>query len=256
MLKRIFGILILALLVVACGARKTGPKASKSNAEAAGVIERHYENETDFKTLSGRLRTVYKDEDRSQSVTLSFRMEKDKAIWLNAQVMGFPVARAYITPSRVSYYEKISKTYFDGDFSLLSDMLGTPLDFQKLQNLLIGQSIYDMRDEAYELSQSPRGFQLAPVENGIIKRVFLLSAENYKTVAQQLSEERANRSVTVTYSDYQNVNGKLFPQDIKIVANEAGKSTSIDLTYRSLEIDSEVSFPFEIPSGYEEIAVD
>ena len=32
-------------------------------------------------------------------------------------------------------YNKLDNTYFDGDYGYLSDMLGTELDFKKLQNL-------------------------------------------------------------------------------------------------------------------------
>ncbi len=253
MMRKIFGLILLCSFVVACGSRRGAGKIATSNPEAAGIIEKHYENGSDFETLSGRLRTSYETEERSQSVNLSFRMKKDKAIWMSATVMGFPVARAYITPEKVSYYEKIGKTYFDGDFSLLSDLVGTPLDFEKLQNLLMGQAIYDLREEEFDFSETARGYQFTPVVNEGIKKMFLLNTKNLKAEAQQLAQEDENRSVTVTYSGYQEISGKLFPEEIKIVANEGSSSTNIDLTYRSIELNPEVDFPFEIPSGYEEI---
>lgn len=256
MIRRISGIILLALIVVSCGSRRAATGIATKDAEASGIIEKHYADETDFETLTGKLRTVYENEERSQSVNLTFRMEKDKAIWLSASVLGFPVAKAYITPTNVSYYEKVGKTYFDGDFSYLSDILGTPLDFEKLQNLLLGQAIYDLRTEEYEFSETARGYQFLPSKEGDIKKMFLLNPSNLKADAQQLAQEHENRSVTVTYSGYQEISGKLFPKDIKIVANEGGKSTNIDLTYRSLEINEELSFPFDIPTGYEEIAVE
>ncbi|WP_037322139.1 DUF4292 domain-containing protein [Salegentibacter sp. Hel_I_6] len=256
MYRKILGLILLSVFVVSCGSRKGTKGIATRNAEAANIIENHYDAETDFKTLSGKLRTVYQSEERTQSVNLSFRMEKDKAIWMSATVLGFPVARAYITPSRVSYYEKVSQTYFDGDFRLLSDLLGTPLDFQKLQNLLIGQAIYDLREEEFEFSQTARGFQFLPSEEGVIKKMFLLDSKTYKASAQQLAQTAENKSVTVTYSNYQEVEGKIFPEEISIIANESGSSTRIELTYRSLEFDQgELSFPFDIPSGYEEISL-
>jgi hypothetical protein len=39
------------------------------------------------------------------------------------------MAKASITPTSVSYYEKIKGTYFEGDFSALSQWLGTDLDY-------------------------------------------------------------------------------------------------------------------------------
>ncbi|MGB8374644.1 MAG: DUF4292 domain-containing protein [Salegentibacter sp.] len=254
MLKKTVGVVILCVVLVSCGAsRKT--KMATRDAGAAKVIRQHYKNEADFTTITAKLRATYQDEEKTQSVNLSFRMKKDSAIWMSATVLGFPVAKAYITPKRVSYYEKVSKTYFDGDFSLLSEWLGTPLDFQKLQNLLIGQSIYDLREDKYALSQSARGYELSPTSRASVKRTFLLDPATFKAIAQQLAQESQNRSVTVTYPDYQKVSNILFPKEIKIIANEGGKSTNIDLTYRAVEFNREVSFPFDIPSGYEEIGV-
>lgn len=255
MMKKLIGLFFVGLMLVSCGSGKGVRKMATRDAEAASIIKQHYNNEVQFHTLSGKLRAVYQDDEKTQSVNLSFRMEKDKAIWMSAQVLGFPVAKVYVTPTKVSYYEKIGKTYFDGDFSLLSEWLGTPLDFQKLQNLLLGQAIYDMRTEAYTLTNSPRGYQFLPVKSGEVKKMFLLDPKTYKTTAQQLAQEDENRSVTITYSDYQSVEGKLLPEEIKIIANNGGSSTNIELTYRSVEMNDDVNFPFEIPSGYDEISV-
>ncbi|WP_373057272.1 DUF4292 domain-containing protein [Zunongwangia sp. H14] len=255
MFKNSIALCFLMLVLVSCGGGRAAKGIATRNAKAANVIARHYDNEVDFETASGKLRAVYQTEDRTQSVNLSFRMEKDKAIWMSASVLGFPVAKVYITPTSVSYYEKISKSYFDGDFSLVSDWLGTPLDFQKLQNLLIGQAIYDLREEPYKMEQSARGYQFLPEETGAVEKMFLINPSNYKATAQQLAQASENRSVTITYSDYQMINGRLFPDNIKIIANEGGESTNIDITYRSVDFNEEVSFPFDIPSGYDEISV-
>lgn len=253
-MKKLILLFTISIFVVSCGTTRRA-KIATEDAEAVSIIQNHYKNEADFKTVMGKLRAVYQDDDRTQSVNLSFRMEKDKAIWMSATVLGFPVAKAYITPERVSYYEKVTQTYFDGDFSLVSDFVGTPLDFQKLQNLLIGQAIYDLRNDKYDFSTSDRGYQFASAEGEFIKKMFLLNPSNFKASAQQLTQEKDNRGVTVTYSDYQTTGGYLFPEEIKIIANENNSSTNIELTYRSLSFDEELSFPFEIPSGYEEISL-
>ncbi|AVR44877.1 DUF4292 domain-containing protein [Christiangramia fulva] len=255
MLRKVTILLMISVFVVSCGSRRgINRKIATRDAEAVSVIRKHYKTETDFKTANGKLRAVYQDENKSQAITLTFRMEKDKAIWMSASVLGFPVAKAYITPEQVSYYEKVNQTYFKGDFSLVSDFLGTPLDFQKLQNLLIGQAIYDLRDEEYDFSTSPRGFQFV-ADDALIKKMFLLDPATFKAQAQQLVQQQENRSLTVTYSDYQKVDGFIFPEKIKIIANEGGDNTNIELTYRSVKFNEDVSFPFEIPSGYEETSL-
>lgn len=256
MIRKIFSILIITLFIASCGSRKKA--AGIEDAATVEVITRHYDNQTDFKTLSSRMRLNYQDEDRSQSVTVSFRMAKDETIWISAQLLGIPLAKALITRDRVSYFEKIGKTYFEGDYSLLSKWLGTPLDYDKLQNLLLGQAIYDLREDKYVLTESTRGYQLVPANGAAdaIKKMFLLDPGNYKASAQQLNQDRENRNVTVTYPKYQRVSGRTLPEEIKIVANEGGRGTNIDISLRSVSFNENLNFPFEIPSGYDEIVID
>ena len=230
--------------------------APEEDAAAAAVITNHYENEADFETLQGRLRVQFQNESQNQTVNVSYRMRKDEIIWMSAQLMGFPLAKVMITPEKVQFYEKITGTYFDGDFSLLSDLLGTPLDFEKVQNLLLGQTIYDLREERFRLTESSRGYQLVPVRENNLKRMFLLDAGNYKAAAQQISQKGAGRSVTITYPSYQKVSGRVFPKDIKIIAIEGSTNTQIDMTFRSVEFNVPVSFPFSLPSGYDEIVLE
>lgn len=255
MYKKIFTVLTICIIITSCKSKKE--TLVIEDAATAKVVREHYANAPEFETMSSRLRLKYQDEDRSQSVTVSFRMEKDSTIWMSAQLLGFPLAKALITKDRVSYYEKINKTYFEGDYRLLSQWLGTPLDFQKLQNLLLGQTIYDLREDNYVLTESTRGYQLVPSgELDAIKKMFLLDAVSYKAIAQQLSQEKENRNVTVTYPQYQRVEKRSIPEDIKIIANDGGNTTQIEISLRTVSFDVPVSFPFEIPAGYDEIRIE
>lgn len=255
MFKKIIFLSLFSLLIISCGTRREAVEIEE--AAATKVIAAHYGNAPEFQTLSSRMKLNYQDEERTQAVTLSFRMQKDSVIWVSAQLLGIPLAKALITREGVSYYEKISKTYFEGDYRLLSQYVGTPLDYDKLQNLLLGQAIYDLRTDRYQLGESPAGYRLQPVnELQAVTRLFLLDPATYKALAQQLSQKKENRHVTVTYPKYQRVNGRLLPEQIKIIASEGGQGTQIDIEFRSVSLNSPVSFPFDIPSGYDEISLE
>ena len=255
MYKKIIVLFTVCVVFTSCGTKK-GP-AEIEDAALSKIVNSHYSTAPNFDTMTSRMRLNYTDAERSQAVTVSYRMKKDSTIWISAQVLGIPLAKALITRDRVSYYEKISKTYFDGDYSLLSQWLGTPLDFDKLQNLLLGNTIYDLREDRYQLAESSRGYQLEPAAGyEAVKKMFLLDPQNFRATAQQLSQEKENRSVTVTYPKYQKVSGRTIPEEIKILANEGGEGTQIEISFRSLSFNEPVSFPFEIPSGYEEIEID
>src|SRR5690606_22384048 len=158
--KKIFYFLILLSALILNSCKSTQALATgeiKSNLSAKNIISNHYKNQLDFKTIRGRLKVDFEDGDTSQGFTLSLRMEKDKAIWLSATLS---MVKVLITPDRVSFYNKLDNTYFDGDFSYLSKLLGTELDFEKVQNLLIGQAIFNLKEEKYSATVASNNYLL------------------------------------------------------------------------------------------------
>lgn len=144
-MKKLIVLFIGFTFIVSCKTKQSVKEAAANESlVAAKIIEGHYENNKEFSTLNIRANAKYKDEKQSHSVTADIRIKKDEIIWINVKLLGFPVAKALITPDKVSYYEKINNTYFEGNFNLLSNWLGTELDFNKVQNLLIGNAIDDL----------------------------------------------------------------------------------------------------------------
>lgn len=255
-IKKYIFLFPVVFFFAACGTKKAVTSTEGANASVMNIIKKHEQAEPDFKTLQGSLRASYENKEEAQSISISIRMKKDKTIWMSAKLAGLiPLAKIKITPDHVQYYEKINKTYFDGDFSLLSKWLGTDLDFQKVQNLLIGQAIYDLADGNYELQTTPESFRLTSAPSELIKKAFMLSAENYRITGEQLVRDKNNQSVTIGYPEYQSVQGYTFPKKISIIANNEDKNTQIGINYRSLEFDVPVSFPFDIPNGYHEMKI-
>ena len=247
-----FGLFLLIAVAVSCKSTKvvTGGEVD-SRLTSKAVIKAHYQNETVFKTLNGRVKIGYSDGEDSQNVTVSLRMEKDKAIWLSAPL---GIVKAYITPDRVTFYNKLENEYFDGDFSYLSEILGTEVDFSILQNLLTGQAIIDLRMEKYTMATTTDVYELTPKLVGTLyKTLFRVEPKNFKMALQQLSQPQENRLLEIAYKNYQTIDQEIFPNDIKIQAISKGETNTIELEYRNLELNGPVNFPYKIPSGYKEI---
>ena len=128
-MKHIYKILILLLVVSSCKSKREVTDANAiKNISTKKIINNHYSNNFNKKTIYARLNAKYRDKKTSATVSIKLRLEKDKTIWMSATKFGLPIAKVKITPKRVMYYEKLQRTYFDGDFSLLSKWLGTDLD--------------------------------------------------------------------------------------------------------------------------------
>ncbi|PWL39801.1 DUF4292 domain-containing protein [Flagellimonas aquimarina] len=214
------------------------------------IIENHYTNQVDFKTLSGRVKIDYSDGEKNQGVSVSLRMEKNKVIWISAPL---GVVKARITPERVSFYNKLQGEYFDGDFSYLSDLLGTELDFDKVQNLLLGNAVFDLRKEKYTSTINQGDYQLKPKKaRELFKILFQLEPRNFKISSQEISQPEEDRQLQAKYT-YQDISGKIFPNEIQIVAAEEKDKTIIDLSFKNLELNRALNFPYKVPRGFDKI---
>lgn len=243
---------LIVILLTSCGGAKKITNIEEASAKA--VIASHNAAAPDFKTLAGRMQLVYETDEKLQSITVSLRMEKDKNIWIKASILGITIAKVLITPTRVSYYETIGKTYFEGDFALLGEWLGTPINFQQTQSLLLGQSIFTLNPSEYTTEVFQNKFKLQPKQQpqNFIHSLFL-NPDNFKIASETLSQPNDGRLLSIRYGDYQKLEEQFYPQNIMINTSEKGSDTKIEINYRKIDLNVDVSFPFDIPQGYEEI---
>lgn len=243
---------IMVVFIYSCKSTKVvSGGAVDERLSAKALIRLHYQNQTNFKTLNGKVRIGYSDGEDSQNVSVSLRMEKDKAIWMSAPL---GIVKAFITPDRVSFYNKLENEYFDGDFSYLSNLLGTAVDFSILQNILTGQAIVDLRQEKYTIDIAKDMYRLVPKLQGVLfKTLFRIEPKNFKMNVQLLSQPLENRRLEISYENYQAIGREVFPNEIRIKAISKDIENNVKLEFRNLEFNGPVNFPFKIPNGFREI---
>ena len=247
--------LILMLLAFSCKTTNTISSDGEitSDLSAKQLIKNNTKSIANFRTLTARVKADYSSNDESKGTTINLRMEKDKTIWMSAP---FSMAKVLITPEKVSFYNKLDNTYFDGDFELLSDFVGTDLDFDKVQNILLGEALYDLKKEEFIASTFEKSYLLQPKNQRDFFEIFyLLNPSHFKMDSQQFAQPNENRILQIDYKDYQKVDKQKLPQTIKIIAVEKFDETIIDLEYRSVALNEKIRFPFRIPSGYKEIEI-
>ena len=215
---------------LSCGSGKTVTKDGVKLSAVKDIVSSHYGAKPNFTTLASRVQVHYEDETKSQSITASLRMERDKVIWIKASILGITLAKVLITPDQVSYYESISNTYFEGDFALLSEILGTEINFQKAQDILLGQSIFSLNSGDYKVGLVQNKYKFLPknqAQNFIYS--ILLNTDNFKVNSETLSQPKDQRLLTVKYGEYREVEGKFYPSEIKINATEKEPKKKIEL---------------------------
>ncbi len=240
------------LILVGCKSAKTIISNGTLDAglSTKQIVKEANSKKSDFKTLAARLKIETDDGTKTQSVTVSMRMEKDKTIWLSK--LG--IVKAMITPNRVAFYNTWDNTYFDGDFSYLSKLLGTDLDFQKVQNLLLGEAILELDSKGYKNDVNDKSYVLYPKKQDELYEIFFLfNPSLFKLDSQQIAQTQEGRFLQIDYTSYQKVEKETLPQVVDIVAVQKNEELNIDLEFKSVSLNQTLKFPFRIPSGYEEI---
>ncbi|WP_299547939.1 DUF4292 domain-containing protein [Seonamhaeicola sp.] len=247
-------ILIVSLILVlfSCRSAKTvtGGEANY-NLSSRQLIKENSKKSPNYKTLKSTLKITYDDGKNSQSHSVSFRAKKDETLWMSAT---FSVVKALVTPDKVSFYNKLDNTYFEGDYDYLSDLLGTELDFQKVQNLLLGDAIFDLKEDHYKVSVDDGSYILQPKkQRDLFEIFFLLDPSLFKVKSQQISQPKELRHLQIDYLSHQEVDEQILPEKVKVIAVEANEELIIGLEFKNVTLNEELRFPFKIPSGFKEI---
>lgn len=247
-------LLFLVLMLSACGPKKFIAEDGLTAKNAKAAVAIHEKQQPEFNTLNGKIKATYRDEDISQSVNITYRIEKDKTIWMSAKAIGlFTLAKLMITPDRVQFYEKIKGQYFDGDFKLISNLLGVEIDFEGVQNMLLGQSVYPLKADKNNTKAENMFFVFTHQINSFLEQEAKINTTNFTLHQQLVKHSNQTDFLSVNYPRYQELNASPFPKEIDILAKRKNKTMQLHIEYRDVRVDEEVHFPFEIPSNYDEI---
>lgn len=259
-MKKYIALVLVTAFMVSCKSKAVAVQNNNGNTEVITkedkkAVEKHYDNKLDFSTLYIKASARYADEKQSQNVTADIRIEKDKQILVSVRFLGITMAKALITPTTVSYYEKINSTYYEGDFTSLSKWLGTELDYSKVQNLLVGEALDDLRKGKYTQTIVENLFKLEDVKETNIKKSFYLDADKYLLQKEEISQPSENRMLQISYGDSKVFNQGTLPTSIEINAIQPKGKTNINLNYNNISFNEELSFPYSVPSGYKKVII-
>ena len=258
-MKKYIVIVLMSVFVISCKSKavavQNADKTVETLKEDKKAIAKHYDNKLDFKTLYIKASAKYVDEKQSQNVSAEIKIEKDKQILISVRFLGITMAKALITPTTVSYYEKIKGSYYEGDFTSLSKWLGTELDYSKVQNLLVGEALDDLRKGKYTQTIVENLIRLEDEKETNVKKSFFLDSDKYLLQKEQISQTTENIMLEIKYSDNKTFDQGVLPTSIEINAIQPKGKTDINLNYNNISFNEELSFPYSVPSGYKEVII-
>ena len=244
-MKKIIIILAGILLMSSCKSYKKTAENHTRKMRLSKLLRETDKHRFSAKTLECRIGVSYSDPNQSFSGSGKIRILKDSIIWGSMNFLGIPMAKFYITPGKIQYYNKIDQTYYDGSFDLLEQEFGLGFNFNNLQNLLTGDLIVDVDPKKTKLDINPKNYSLKP-DNPVIKKLVLTSF--YKMLTGEFYHPSQGQ-IVLKYDSYQNIGQENIPENLEI---KAGKK-HMKINYKSFNINKKLRFPFKIPADYQKI---
>lgn len=252
-MKKIVFTLLIIISFTSCKTKKNTTTNNANTMLLTRVLDNYYNNSFKNKTVKASLKIKYKGDKKIPQVNASLRIDKDKVIWMSISKF-ITVGKLKITPNKVQFYNNIDQTYFDGDFSLLSNLLGTEVNFQQVQNILLGEAIYSLNKDDYKIDIEGDSYIFTPKENDDRFNIFFwLDNNNFKAKKQEIRQNNGDKLLSVQFTEFEKVEEVTFPKHLYILAKDNEKTSTIDIDYKSIKLDLPLRYPFTIPEGYSEI---
>jgi len=245
-------LLCLAVLCFACRAKKeaaqvasTVPTEVSSKTESIKAIT---ENAFGFKTLAAKAKIDFKLNNSSNGANLNLRIRNDEVIWMSiTAIAGIEVARVMVTPDSIKIYNRLQGEYLAKPFSFISQYSNRKVDFNTLQNLLVGNTIRGSVSQASDINLN--GSQTVVKSSAEDIMYELIFNEYYKLTENRL-RDATGQQLIANYSDFQVINGRNLPYSVSLLSNAGNKSVRIGIKYSSVSVNEPVDFPFSVPKRF------
>jgi hypothetical protein len=245
------------LTLISCGTQKGVATAAVEDLKTTELVKNVLAQNPKFTHLTISSKINADIDDVAVGLNGKIYVQNGKKIWVNITKFGVTGARALITPEGLKAYEKLDRTYIDGDFTYFNNLLKVDfIDYQKLQNLLLGRIFVDLKASEFQSEIVDNQYVLrfkenesilqTPIEGKYYQEYFFDS--NFNMTKAVVIEPKSKRELEINYSGWQKVGTQVFPKSVKVLVKDT-KTQKVDLEYNNFTFEQSET-PFEIPSGY------
>ncbi|MCB2221482.1 MAG: DUF4292 domain-containing protein [Bacteroidetes bacterium] len=264
----IFFLTGLLLLITSCKSSRSIIKEPIKEYGADFLFEKLKENEFSYNWLSAKYDLDLIIDKKNTSFSGQLRMRKDSAIWVSlSPALGIEMARLLISEDSVKFINRINKTYFIGNYSAVNRMLGTNIDFDIIQSLLIGNDLTYYEDGKFRASYDSKEYHLVTAGRAKLKkyvrnqddeeRIYIqniyLNPETFKITSMKVKEvKKESIKLDALYTEFKMLEEQLFPNHV-VYDITSDSPIQAKLNYSRLKINEKQRFPFKISSKYSRI---
>ena len=258
-------LLAFSFWLLALGSCSTNKNVSSLRTLSANHILREVErNQFEFDNLDTKFNVRL--EGNNIGLKGQLKMKNDSVIWVSLSLkLGIEVARVMITEDSVKFLNRTNKTYFVESVDKFQERLPSEVTMQLLQNILVGNDILLSKNDKFKVTIDDNNYKLESDKNTfwVTPKTFKVKSYQLSAISSQLSAISYQQSVSesvsvstvsvsVSYDNFQEINGKLLPTKIILNANE-DFNIKLEIDYSDVKVGERLEFPFNISKKFNKI---
>ena len=240
--------------------KKNVKKPEKSENLKISKITKNVKSEAlQFQTFSAGFYGTYSDKKQKLPLKGIIKIKKDTFIWITLRpFMGIELARILLTTDSIKYIDKINNNYFEENYDYLKNKYGFSFNYKIIESCLTNKIFtYPISEkiENYSFSENDSLFLLQNeyTEYSIKYNHLLNINRDYYLKKNKLALTDNSNFAEFNYSEFKQLNSKMFPYKIIINFKNNNTTGSAVLNYKNIIPDKNISAKFVIPKHYKRI---
>lgn len=229
------------------------------------LFEQLKKNEFNYHCLSLKFDASVTVDGEDNSFSGNLYIVRDSIIWLSIHKFGLEAVRILMDNDTVRMMNRLSKTYFIGDFSVLNSMFKTDFDFDILQAVLTGNDVRYYEDNVFKATVDNRHYRLSTLNRHKLKKYARQEKDAVKVLIQDIwldpltfkitrlllkeFKDVENRKFECEYSDFVSFGEQLFAEKLSFRIVYDKKVDGV-ITFTRISPEKAETFPFRIPESY------
>ena len=253
--------LLIAIIFILCSCSTNKSTSNLRTLSANHIIREVEDNRFEFDNLDTKFNVRL--EGNNIGLKGQLKMKNDSVIWISLSLkLGIEVARVMITEDSVKLINRTNKTYFVESVDKFQERLPSEVTMQFLQDILVGNDILLSKNYNFKVTIDDNNYKLESDKNTfwITPKTFKVKSCQLSTVSyqqsaisyQQSTVNSQRSTVSVSYDNFQYVNGNLLPTKIILNANE-DFDIKLEIDYSDVKVGERLEFPFNISKKFNKI---
>ena len=139
----------------------------------------------------------------------------------------------------------MNQHYFVTNYNSIFDNFGVNVDFKSLQSILLNRYFWgtkqNLKPENYTVSPPKEGKRNIFIETEYFKQVTSISESN-RIQEITLTDKKASNQLQIAYNSFEEIQGIVFPKEIKLIASKEHTQFSCTLNFERIEFNSPIKF--------------